>query len=269
MRSLILALLITTSAVAGENVDKSTIEDSRVVSTTSTQAIVDRAVLALRVEILAKIEAQDKAVAVALDNVNRFPTLLDREITSLKLLFEQQILTSTEPLKLRQQEIFTTLNGGSIPLIVQVKENEGKLAKLDIQFQERTAASSTAIAAALQAAKELVAQYNSTVALAVDKSNVQTAEAIRQLSTLTAAENKALSATLDANKLSFEQQTAGNKANADQRIADLQSRLDKAEGNRGGVSDLVGWIFGGLGIIIAFAAMMFAIPRSHAIRKEG
>lgn len=87
--------------------------------------------------------------------------------------------------------------------------------RIDVQFIERdkrteqlALASSTAIAAALQAAKEAVGAQNTSNSIAIAKSESSTLESLRQLRELFLSETKAIN----------------------EKVDDLKSRLDRGEG---------------------------------------
>jgi hypothetical protein len=127
--------------------------------------------------------------------------------------------------------------------------------RIDVQFTERdkrteqlSLASSTAIAAALQAAKEAVGEQNRSSALAIAKSENSTTEALRQLQTL------------------FQTASKGT----DDKINDLKGRLDRGEGlqigtreqhvdqrtNTGQMIATAVMFSGLLSVIIAIAALL-------------
>jgi hypothetical protein len=119
--------------------------------------------------------------------------------------------------------------------------------RIDVQFIERdkrteqlSLASSTAIAAALQAAKEAVGEQNRSSALAIAKSENSTTEALRQLQTL------------------FQTASKGT----DDKINDLKGRLDRGEGIHTGGRDVWGYVIGAIGLAIA-AISVIVLAASH------
>ena len=119
--------------------------------------------------------------------------------------------------------------------------------RIDVQFIERdkrteqlSLASSTAIAAALQAAKEAVGEQNRSSALAIAKSENSTTEALRQLQTL------------------FQTASKGT----DDKINDLKGRLDRGEGIHTGSRDVWGYVIGAIGLAIA-AISVIVLAASH------
>ncbi len=120
--------------------------------------------------------------------------------------------------------------------------------RIDVQFIERdkrteqlSLASSTAIAAALQAAKEAVGEQNRSSALAIAKSENSTTEALRQLQTL------------------FQTASKGT----DDKINDLKGRLDRGEGMHTGSGAVWGAVAVIITIIIAAATLGILLVR-HA-----
>jgi chromosome segregation ATPase len=161
------------------------------------------------VEVTKQLDARQKIIEDADKNVK---CLFDEKIKNVAL--------ESNKLKATTDEIFERIN-------VQFTERDKRTEQLAI-------ASSTAIAAALQAAKEAVGAQNTSNSIAIAKSESSTIESIRQLQTLF---NTAITAMKD-------------------QISDIKSRLDKGEGQVKGVSSawgfvvgLVGMAFGVLGII--------------------
>lgn len=120
--------------------------------------------------------------------------------------------------------------------------------RIDIQFIERdkrteqlAIASSTAIAAALQAAKEAVGAQNTSNSIAISKSETSTLESLRQLKDLFQADSKA----------------------TNDKINDLRSRVDKGEGSHTGIANVWGAVLGGGSFIIALITVAILVFRLH------
>lgn len=208
-----------------------------------TRMDLDRAIAYVLMQSQTQFSAIQTAVDLAHQDAVRVPTIVDRAVTALQALEDGKIALSQATVDAR------------------LEQTSGQLAKLDIQFQERTAASSTAIAAALQAAKEAVGEQNKSSASAIDKAQAQTTEQLSQLRTLASAEISAqtaqitdLKSRLDKSEgpLSVSQSTV---AALEAQVIDLKSRIDKSDGNRGGSDQTIVWIFG----FIAAGSSIFAI----------
>lgn len=134
----------------------------------------------------ARMEAMDKAIVLLQTIIDRLPRMMEEKIDALQRVHEE------------------------------------KFKSIGTQFQERDTrtdkmaeATSTAIAAALQAAKEAVGAQNTSSAAAITKSEMATDKRIEQLGTLIAAGAKT----------------------SDEKIGDIKDRLTRIEGNQAGVRD--------------------------------
>jgi hypothetical protein len=191
----------------------------------------DRAIVDLRQEMLTRQEADEKAAALAHEDLVRVPTTVDKAISALREVVDAKRDALRE---------------------VMLEKFNG----VDTQFSERdkraeqlTVASATAIAAALQAQKEAVNEQNKASSEAIDKSNKATAEAINQLQTLFNSNINSLTAQLN----------------------DLKSRLDRTEGHTGGSGDTYTWLFaliaaGGSGLAI-FLILARGAPHGYYGRE--
>jgi chromosome segregation ATPase len=190
-----------------------------------------------------RFDAIDRAIDLAHQDAVRVPTIVDRAVSDVKAELETKIALSKA----------TTES--------KIGEVAGKLDVLAIQFQERTAASSTAIAAALQAAKEAVGQQTLSSASAIDKAQAQTVEALSQLRAFSSSEITAQAAQLNDIKSRLDKAegplatSQATVSSLQAQIADAKSRLDKLEGNKGGVDSLWGWIVGGIGLVLGLFAL--------------
>ena len=205
-------------------------------ATPITRSDLDRALASIQVH----FDAIEKAVELSHQDAVRVPTLVDRAISNLQTLLESKIANA--------QEIVG-----------------GRVDKLEIQFQERTAAGSTAVAAALQAAKEAVGQQQLASASSVEKAQAQSGEALAQLRASFVQTTNAQEAQLSDVKSRLDRldgpitQTQGSLASVEAQLADMKSRLDKADGNGAGVGSTFGWIIGSAGVVIALAALVLSV----------
>lgn len=214
----------------------------------------DRALSYLQQQANTRFDAIEKAIELAHEDATRVPTIVDRAVIAVQALLEGKIGIATESINSK------------------LEENSGKLAKLDIQFQERTAASSTAIAAALQAAKEAVNQQTQSAAAAIDKAQLQTTEQLTQLRTLFSSEIAAASSQINDLKSRLDKsegpllQSQANVAGFQAQLIDIKSRLDRAEGHVNGAGDTYIWIFAAIGaggVIVGIIAVL----RNHPPRR--
>ncbi len=180
-----------------------------------TTAQLDRTIVGLTENISAKFEAittrldgMDKATTTLHEDMVRVPTILDREIKSARELLESK-LEGIDKVNKEQHEHLTNVM------------NE-KFARVDVLFvegdkrtQQLSTANALALAAALQAAKEAVAEQNRSNTTAIAKSETAVSEQIKQM------------------QVTFE--TGLRSTN--EKIDDIKSRLDKGEGGLSGVRE--------------------------------
>ena len=110
---------------------------------------------------------------------------------------------------------------------------EEKLIGVATQFTMRD----TALTAAFKAAQDAVSEQNKSSALAISKSELATAESIKQLQTIF--------------------QTASQATN--EKIDDLKSRMDKVEGHSKGLGDGWGWLVGGIGVVAVIVDLVLRV----------
>ncbi len=132
-----------------------------------------------------RFDGMDRALRLLQDIADRFPERIDEKIHALKEIHEGQF--------------------GAI---------QGQFVERDVRLQQGTEASAIAIGAALQAAKEAVAEQNRSSALAIAKSEAATDKRIDQIGALVATATGAL----------------------DGKITDIKDRLIIMEGRMLGVS---------------------------------
>jgi hypothetical protein len=239
--------------------------------TLRTMQLVDKAVDGLRAELVprfeavhARIEGMDKATSVLHDDFVRVPTLLDRAILNLRELIESEIDKTKAVSIERLGRIDTVFLAHSVAIETALKAQQksaqdaaekmasemDKLAavsaerftRIDTQFIERdkrtdqlSLADKTAVAAALQAAKEAVGAQNTSNSIAIAKSESSTVESIKQLQTL------------------FTSAIAG----LNDKVNDVKSRLDRGEGTVVGTKETNQ--DGRANLALIFAALMAAI----------
>lgn len=107
-----------------------------------------------------RLDGYDKANTILADNVNRVPTLLDREILRITQLFDEKFSSAKSDL-------------GAITIAMNTRFDER-----DVRGRASETAASTAIAAALAALKEMIALQNTANAAAISKSEVGTTKEI-------------------------------------------------------------------------------------------
>jgi hypothetical protein len=201
-----------------------------------------------------RLDAMDKAIILLQEMANRSPTVgevyvqFGTKIDNIeKRLDHKYVETATDITHLRD---------------LQSERMSGLEKKIDNQFLERdkrtdqlTLASSTAIAAALQAQKEAAGEAQKSSSAAVSKAETATSDSIRQLQTLF--------------------QTSIGAMNT--QILDVKSRLDKGEGGQSGQRETIldhrwskrderetsadnrGAILGVIGMVVGMAALVITI----------
>ncbi len=112
----------------------------------------------------------------------------------------------------------------------------------DIRTEQTARDSKVAVDAALQAAKEAVGEQNKSNALAIAKSENTFTKQIDQIGVLIATLQKSI----------------------DDKIDDIKSRLQNQEGMKKGSDNMVGFIIGGVGMLIAIASVVISVViRTH------
>lgn len=162
--------------------------------------IVERAVKNATDLFEARMRGIDDGITKFHEDLVRVPTTLDRSITSLRELLEARLVRNAD---VTQQQF----NRVDQLLIERDKRVDQMLIERDKRLDQSTVASSTAIAAALQAQKEAAMETQKASNIAIAKAEVATAESIKQLQTL------------------FQTAIGGLTT----QVADVKSRLDKGE----------------------------------------
>ena len=175
-----------------------------------------------------KIDAIEKAIVVAHDDMVRVPTAMDKAVDGLRILTWQ-----------RFDSVHTTF-------LSVAALNEQKFGAIKTQFDERDTrvqqtakASKEALDAALQAAKEAVSEQNKSNSVAIAKSEAATSKQIDQL---TGAIHLTAKTT-------------------DDKVADLKERLTRIEGSGAGKTALWGFVVGGVGLVATMLTLVSYIMR--------
>lgn len=158
-----------------------------------------------------RLGGMDKAIELLQRTTDKIPDLIKGEVTQLKELHAEKFSSFSAQLQTQCQGIAT-----------QFAERDNRTEQLSI-------ADKTAIAAALQAQKEAAAAQNESNATANNKMELNFAKLI------------------EAQQLA---QQAMQK-NMDDKFNDLKGRQDRGEGSSTGVGNMVGYVFGGVGMLAA------------------
>lgn len=191
-----------------------------------TTAALLREVASLKELVFTRIDAIDKAITVAHDDLVRVPTEVQKTVGNLRDLHDQRFEAVEKELEYR-----TTLY------------NE-KFASVQTQFRERDTRveqtakdNKVAVDAALSAAKEAFGEQNKSSALAIAKSETSIAKQIDSLVALITTATKAL----------------------DDKITDAKDRLTRLEGKGEGTQDHKDYMFLVIGALIGLAGLAFAV----------
>jgi cobalamin biosynthesis Mg chelatase CobN len=219
--------------------------------TSLTMAQIFREISSLKELVFTRMDAMDLAMRIFNENITRVPTDVDKQISNLRTLHDAKIEDLEKTLNSVSEEatrgraavqsvIETRLNGmdRALELLQATADrfpekidekirsleqvHEEKFRSIGIQFVERDVRtessardSKVAVDAALQAAKEAVAEQNRSSALAISKSETATAKQIDQQAVLISTTAKA----------------------SDEKIDDIKERLTRIEGKSIGVAD--------------------------------
>lgn len=165
--------------------------------------------------VFSRLQEMDKAVQLLQANADKSPTIA---VVAQQLHGLQQL----------HQEKFDGIEK-------QFKER-------DTRTEETAALNQKAIDAALQAAKELVAQQNASNALAIGKNETTTIKQLDGINTLIALKD------------------AANQS----RYDDLKERQSLNEGRSKGIGDGWGYLVGGLGIVISIiTVVVLLLKQAH------
>jgi hypothetical protein len=224
-----------------------------------------RETAALKELLESHIKALEKSVTVAHEDLVRVPTDIDKQIGTLKELLESKIECAESERELVRTVIETRLNGNdqAIELLQATADkfparmdekieslrgvHNEKFESIQKQFIERDVRtdqtsrdSKVAVDAALQAAKEAVAEQNRSSALAIAKSEASTVKQIDQMGLLIQTGNKAV----------------------DDKFDDIKERLTRIEGKGEGGHQAWGYVIGAFGLLLTLVTLFFAFRRA-------
>jgi hypothetical protein len=171
----------------------------------------------------------DRASSLLSETVNRTPTEIQKEIGHLRSIIDER--SSTTGIQFKERDIrmdaiasdVTRIPGEVISQVEHLKSvQDEKFNSISLQFAERDIRTSQArdsdaqaLAAALQAAKELVGSQGEATAASAVKSETSFTKQIDQIGTIIQTLEKAL----------------------DARITELKERIDRGEGNNAGARE--------------------------------
>lgn len=172
-----------------------------------------------------RLDGMDEAIRLLQDTADkfhdRFPVRIDEKIAALREVNEQRFNAVTAT----HEEKFSSIQ-------TQFRER-------DVRTEQSSKDSKVAVDAALQAAKEAVGEQNKSSALAIAKSETATTKQIDQLGMLIQTMTKGF----------------------DDKIVDVKDRVTRIEGTGSGVSATVGYVVGGVGILIGLGGLILAFLR--------
>jgi len=176
-----------------------------------------------------RFAAKDKADEVLSENVNRVPTLLDREISTLRGHTEERFAGLNRWIS----ERFSGLE----------RLGDERIEGLKTAFKEDKIAASTAVNAAFAAQKEASAQQNTSNSAAIAKSEASTTKELE---------------SLDGKISSLKESIARD-------ISNLTGRLDRgeggSEGRHAGSTSTLGLIAGAVGVMSLLVALALFVVR--------
>lgn len=178
----------TVNPISGDG-DSRPVPDPTVLTTQQ----LEREISSLRNMLSSRMDSMDEATDLRLERINSMGPEMRREIAHLTELIDQRFSTF--------EEKFKTID-------TQFKER-------DVRTDKAATASADALAAALQAAKELVGAQGEASAAAAVKSETSFTKQIDQIGTIIQTQATA----------------------QDARITELKERIDRGEGNQSGVRD--------------------------------
>jgi len=261
--------------VAGENetsiFDRRPVPDPTVLTTKQLAAAID----GLRGVVEIRLDGMDRAVDLLQQQANKSPT-----VGELWARFEERYIAVNkafdhidDEVKKRPNEIaeaavhLRELIEGRFSVIQTALKgmndiSDQRFIRIDQQFSERdkrtdqlTLASSTAIAAALQAQKEAAGETQKSSALAIAKSEGSTIENIKQLQALFQTSIAGLSTQILDVKSRLDKGEGGNTGHAAARIEYRDQQSDK----RNDTTDGRGFVFGVTGMVIGIGALVLTV----------
>jgi hypothetical protein len=189
--------------------------------TVLTRALIREGLDNLKEQIVGRLDAMDKAASMLHEDYVRVPTLLDRAVKETRELLTAKIYT----LESVFAEKFTRI--------------ETQFVERDRRTEQLSLADKTAVAAALQAAKEAVGAQNTSNSIAIAKSESSTVESIKQLQALFTSSIAALQ----------------------NQVTDIKERIDRGEGHARGIGDGWGYLVGAAGAVWGIVATIEILTR--------
>lgn len=150
----------------------------------------------MRDALAARLDAIDRATTIFADDLNRVPTALDRAMVANRTLTDEQFA-----------KIETRLNGMALLKAEQFASIQKQFDERDLRLEQASSAAKEAVAAALQAAKEAVAEQAHSTATATSKAEAAQVKSIEQQAAL-------IRSVTDANQA---------------QIADIKERITRIE----------------------------------------
>jgi hypothetical protein len=277
--------------------------------TLRTMQLVDKAIDSLRAELQTRFDAVnvrfqsiDDATRLVHEDYVRVPTVVDKATGALRELMTEMISSAGKISLERLARIDGVLTEHQKAIAIAVSANrefvDSRFAnisaevqqvrstndeifkRIEVQFSERdkrtdqlALASSTAIAAALQAAKEAVGAQNTSNSIAISKSEQSTLESLRQLRELFSSEVKAINAKVDDIKARLDrgEGSAGVRdpavTHALERMTGVINKLSDSDsehaGHAKGLGDIWGVILGAAGLIGGLTVAAVAVLGMH------
>lgn len=182
-----------------------------------------REIAALKELMLTHIMAMEQAIKVAHDDLTRFPTEVQKAITTLKDLHEEKFGSVTKE--------FTAIAALRDEKFAGVQK---QFSERDVRVEQTAKDTKTAVDAALAAQEKAVAKQNESFVAATNKSEAATTKQIDAQGSLITTATNAL----------------------ESKISDLKERLLLIEGRSGGRKDLWGYVAGGIMLIIAIITIL-------------
>lgn len=177
-----------------------------------------------------RLEAMDKAIQVAHDDLVRVPTDVDKAVSSLRGVLQ-------ETFKIHGEKFQSTDDLAKEKFAGIQKQFDER----DVRTEQSATATKIAVDAALQAQKEAAGAQNESNAAAIAKSEAATTKQIDGIIALLNGGLKAL----------------------DEKISDLKGRLDRGEGKTTGHGEIWGWIVAAAVVIGVVINIGFKVTTGH------
>ena len=172
------------------------------------------------------------------------PTVLTTQqlavaILNLKELFESRMSGMDKAVELLQQTAnrSPTVNEVYMQHEERFKSIAVQFAERDIRTEQTSRDSKVAVDAALQAAKEAVGEQNKSSALAIAKSEAATTKQMDQIAVIIQTTNSGVNDKID----------------------DIKDRITSIESKKTGSSEMLAFVFGGIGVIVGVVGVVLAL----------